>query len=460
MQTPRRTYLSTAILAALASSAVHAGGFSLYTEGSGAAIGNYAAGIAAEVADASIGWYNPAGLVFLDKEQVVLSGVGVFPSTKLSGTSTFSTLGLPPYVQTFSGLEASVDALVPAFHYALPLSDRAAFGLSVVSPFGLSTEYSTTSPVRYAATFTELLTANLSPEFGYKLTDNFSVGAGLDWQWSQVKFNRMLGTPTALQAQLLPPTLLDSLSYNKGHSTGVGFHAGALAMFNDQHTRVGLNYQSKMHHVFHGFSELRGPLADAALTDAQAVLRSDGLFSNEIHFPEVITLSGYHDVTDKLALLGSVVFTGWNVFQETQLNNVAAFSPLVGQIVTNSTTEQNYRDAWRFALGANYQVNDQWMMRVGGGYDQTPTVDVERDVRLPDANRWALSIGSHYQYNPALGFDIGYTYLFAGSETTVNKTDLLGTTSSYNVNARAKPHANLVGLQAVWTIDKEVVKTK
>nr|WP_133131170.1 outer membrane protein transport protein [Legionella yabuuchiae] len=458
MQTPRRSYLSTAILAALASSAVNAGGFSLYTEGSGAAIGNYAAGIAAEVADASIGWYNPAGLVFLDKEQVVLSGVGVFPSTKLSGTSTFSTTGLPPYIQTFSGLEASKDALVPAFHYALPLNERAAFGLSVVSPFGLSTEYSTTSPVRYAATFTELLTVNLSPEFGYKLTNNFAVGAGLDWQWSQVKFNRMLGAPTALQATLVAPTGLDSLSYNKGHSTGVGFHAGVLGMFNEQHTRVGLNYQSKMHHVFRGFSELRGHLADTinpTFTDAQAVLRSDGLFSNEIHFPEVITLSGYHDVNEKLALLGSVVFTAWNVFEETQLNNVAGL-----QVVTNSTTAQHYRDAWRFAVGANYHVNDQWMMRAGGGYDQTPTVDAERDVRLPDANRWALSIGSHYQYNPALGFDIGYTYLFAGNETTVNKTDLLGTTSSYNVDARAKPHANLVGLQAVWTIDQEVVKTK
>ncbi|WP_165474683.1 outer membrane protein transport protein [Legionella nagasakiensis] len=461
MQTPVRTAISAAIGAMLTSSAVNAGAFSLYTEGSTTAIGNYAAGIAAEVADASTGWYNPAGLVFLGKQQVLLSGVGVFPSTKLSGSSTFTTIGLPSYTQTFNNLQASKDAFVPAFHYALPLADRAAFGLSIVSPFGLSTEYSNSSPVRYAATFTELLSVTVSPELAGKLTDNFAIGAGLDLQWAQVKFNRMLGAPTLLQPFGMPPTALDSLSYNKGYSFGVGFHAGVLAMFNDQHTRVGLNYQSRMNHTFDGYSQLTGPLADVPFfADGSATFRSDNLYSNDIQFPEVVTLSAYQDVNERLALLGSVVYTGWNVFKTIQLNNVAASSPLTGPVIVTSTSTQNYRDAWRFAVGANYRVNEQWMMRVGGGYDQTPTIDAERDVRLPDADRWALSVGAHYQMRPCLGFDVGYTHLFASGDTTINKTEPLGTTSAYNVTARGKPHANLVGIQAVWTIDKEEVPTK
>jgi long-chain fatty acid transport protein len=461
MQTPRRTYLSAAIGALLASSSIYAGGFSLYTEGSGAAIGNYAAGIAAEAADASTGWYNPAGLVLLDKQQAVFSGVGVFPSTKLTGSSTFATTSpaLPSYVQNFTDLDGGQNAFVPAFHYALPLNDRLTFGLSVVSPFGLSTEYSTTSPVRYAATFTELLTINVSPEFGAKITDHFAVGAGLDWQWSQVKFNRMLGVPTLLQAFNLPPNQQDSLSYNKGHSTGLGFHAGIMTMFNDNHTRIGLNYQSKMTHTYRGKIELRGPLADPDLADSQAILRSDALFSNQIQLPDVVTLSGYQDVNEKLALLGSVVYTGWSVFSKTQLNNVAAFSPAAGQVIANSSTPQNYNNAWRVALGANYQVNEAFMLKGGLGYDGTPTNDADRDVRLPDADRYAVSVGGHYQYNHAIGLDLGYTYLFAKDTTRVNKTDPLGTTSTYNVNATAKPHAHLVGLQATWIMD-EPAKTK
>lgn len=458
---PFRTVLSAAIGAVFVVNVVDAGSFSLYTEGSTTAVGNYAAGIAAEVADASIGWYNPAGLVFLDKEQALLSGVGVFPITQLSGSSTFATPGLPDYVERFEDLQPSKKALVPAFHYALPLTDRAAFGLSILSPFGLSTNYATTSPVRYAATFTELLSVTVSPELAGKLSDNFSIGAGLDLQWARVKFNRMLGAPTLEQALGDLPTALDSLSYNKGYSFGVGFHAGVLGMFNMQHTRVGLNYQSRMSHTFHGYSELRGPLADlVGLQDnSQAVFRSDTLYSNDAQFPDIVTLSAYQDVNERFALLGSIVYTGWSVFKEIQLNNVAAFSLETGPTFLTSTSDQDYRDAWRFAVGANYKANDQWLIRLGAGYDQTPTVNAERDMRLPDADRWALAVGAHYQMKPCLGFDVGYAYLFADGHTTINKTDPVGS-STYNVTAQGRPHAQLFGLQAVWTMDKDIEPVK
>ena len=139
MHKPLRILVSTAVATAMAVGVSHAGGFSLYTEGSGYTIGNYAAGAAAEAADASTGWYNPAGLVLIREQQAVFGGVGVFPTSKLNGTSSFRTPPLPNYVQSFGGLEGGVNAFVPSFHYALPLGENATFGLSVVSPFGLST---------------------------------------------------------------------------------------------------------------------------------------------------------------------------------------------------------------------------------------------------------------------------------------------------------------------------------
>lgn len=457
MQQSLRLSLNISV-ALIISNTLHAGSFSLYTEGSTVAVGNYAAGIAAEAADASIGWYNPAGLVLMKKQQLILGGVGVFPSTQLSGNSTFSTENVPAYEQSFSKLQAGKKALVPALHYARPLNDRLTLGLSIVSPFGLSTEYADSSPVRYAATFTQLLTANVAPALGVRLTDNFSLGAGLDLQWARVKFNRVLGSPAQLQALqqgglAVTPTSFDSTSNNEGHSFGVGFHVGALTMFNDNHTRVGLNYQSKMNHTFHGSSELTGPLADPDLENPQATYRTNNLSSNNMQLPNVITLSAYQDVTQKVALLGSIVYTGWDVFKVIQLNNVAAYSAESAQTIPlNVSTNQDYRNVWRFALGANYQVNEQWMMRAGGGYDQTPTINAYRDVRLPDSDRWALSIGTHYQMSPALGFDVGYSYLFASHAAKIHTDETLNTESSYAINASSKAHAQLLGVQAVWTI--------
>ena len=263
----------------------------------------------------------------------------------------------------------------------------------------------------------------------------------------------MLGIPNIAVLGGLPPFAFDSESYNQGHSFGIGFHAGVLGMFNDNHTRLGLNFQSRMKHQFNGYSVLTGPFADIFVTDPTATYRSDALSSNSVSLPAMTTLSAYHDINDRWALLGSAIYTGWSSFKEIQLNNVAAFTANTGRTLVNSTSFEDYKDVWRFAVGANYHINPQWMLRTGLGYDETPTVNLHRNARLPDANRWAASIGGHYQMRPAIGFDLGYTYLWAAQDPVINNTTPFGTTASYNVAANAKVHAQLVGLQAIWTID-------
>ncbi|PYD22753.1 long-chain fatty acid transporter, partial [Pseudomonas syringae pv. pisi] len=149
-----------------------------------AAIGNYAAGIAAEAADASIGWYNPAGLSLLHRQELVVGEVTIFPSAKLSGTSTFASQGMPSYFQTFNNLNGAKMGYVPSFHYALPLGQNMTFGLSLVAPFGLATQWDRSGPLRYAATTSNLVTTDLSPEIGGRLNDHFALGLGIDLQYA------------------------------------------------------------------------------------------------------------------------------------------------------------------------------------------------------------------------------------------------------------------------------------
>ena len=465
MHKPVRTLVSVAVVGILVTSVAHSGAFSLYTEGSPAAEGNYAAGIAAEAADASTGWFNPAGLALIHKQEAVFGGVGVFPSVKMTGSSTFTTMGVPDFEQNFNGVSGGNNAFVPSSHYALPLGENATFGLSVVSPFGLDTDW-TGSPVRYQATFTEVITANISPAIGAKVTEHFAVGAGLDFQYARVKFNTMIGLPTFFAA--VNPALVDTLSYNNGNSIGVGFHVGVMGMFDDNHTRIGVNYQSKMNHTFHGQSRLMGPLATPGLSlgdpasiataSSTALFKDNSLFSNRVALPDVLTVSAYRDLNETIALLGSVVYTGWSSFNTVQLNNVAAPSVgatgAVSQVQINATTAENYSDTWRVALGANYHVNDVWMLRVGGGYDATPTNNLFRDVRLPDISRWALAVGAHYQARPNIGIDVGYTHLFQASNGDVNRTEAIGTTAAFNVDATTNACVDLVGAQLVWLMDK------
>ncbi len=477
MQKPIRTIASLAVIAMIASKNLNAGAFSLYTESSPAAIGNFAAGIAAEGADASIGWYNPAGLVLLDKPQFVVGGIGVLPRVSLSGTSTYTTsfpgVSVLTYTEKFSGLQGGENAIIPAVHFALPLDDKTVFGLSIVSPFGLSTNYGETSQIRYASTLSKLETITVSPEIGRKLSDNFSIGAGLDLQYARVSFNSVIGSPAWIN--FFPSNeinALDSTSDNTGDSFGVGFHAGLMLMSTDKHSRLGFNYQSAVNHKFYGVSTLSGILADPnAFTgdpisgNPNAIFTSDDLNSGNIDMPQIFTLSGYRDITPKLALLGSVVFTGWSAFKNITLNNVAVGLPIeasgdITQTTMDIVAPEDYRNTWRFSLGANYHINDKLMIRTGGGYDQTPTVNSERDTRLPDSNRVALAIGAHYQIRHNIGLDAGYSYLFGVSDAYINKTIPLGDDSFYNVNAAGKGKVQLVGLQMVWQIDSEKSSTK
>ena len=251
------------------------------------------------------------------------------------------------------------------------------------------------------------------------------------------------------------PTTWDSASNNTGTSWGGGVHVGLLWLLRENHTRVGLNYQSSVSHQFHGNSSLTGPLADPTGNfNPDNVFLSNQLVSNNIQFPNIVTLSGYHDVNEAWALLGSVVFTGWNTVKEIALDNVAGFNPIASspELIDFVSTE-TYRNAWRGALGVNYKINDKWLLRAGGGYDQTPTINAERTVRMPDADRWALSIGAHYQPHPQWVIDAGYTYL-QSVRATVDKTIALGSVNSFGVNAAGHSYVSVVGAQIKWLIDK------
>jgi long-chain fatty acid transport protein len=444
------------LLSVLFSHSALAGGFSLYTEGSVSELGVFAAGSAAQAPDPSIGWYNPAGLVLMPEDGIVFSGVGVLPNTSLSGTSTYQTTGVPDYIQSFEGLNGARNAVVPALHLAHPLGEKAVLGLSIVSPFGLSTDWGGDSALRYAGTLTELLTLVVSPEIGGYLNDHLALGVGLDLEWARVTFNAIAGSPAALQylqslGGLVTPTTLDSRSENTGDSFGVGFHAGLLAFFNDEHTRIGLNFQSAIEHRFEGKSTLTGRLADPSLDSTTAVYQLDTLSSNDIRLPNITTLSIYQDMAEHWSLLGSVVYTGWSVFKTTQLDNVAGFDVETGeQAPITILTEQHYRNAWRFALGALYDFNERWTWRLGGGFDQTPTVNAERDGRLPDIDRWAVAAGLHYQPRPSIGFDLAYVYLWGAGSSPVHKTQVFNEESSVRVDGWGRNHAQLAGFQAVW----------
>lgn len=438
------------VIAALSFSqtAVWASGFQLFEE-NGADIGNAHAGGAAIAEDASTGFYNPAGLTRIHNQQLVVSDDAIITHAHFTGNNTWST-PFYPFTYTESGSANSGGThWVPQLHYVAPLSDQWAFGFNVTTPFGLATDYANTSFVRYSATHSRLETIDLSPSFAYAFDNHLSLGAGFDAEKINAELDAVAGIPViATPSPVVLGRNLDSLSENKANGWGYGWHFGALYQVNPC-TRVGLSYRSQMRFHMKGESDLSGPMAEE--NDVSS-LRNRNLWS-DVTLPPTTMLSLYHELDKQWSLLGTLAYTQWDTFGDVRLHNVQAVAPpILAPSKVTVDLPQHYRNTWMLAVGTNYRINPQWVVKAGVGYDQSPVVGGGDGpyIRLPDNNRVFAALGGHYQATKAVGLDLGWQHLFIKDGSLIN-TSTFGTQVS-RAQGRTNGSADVIGTQLTWDI--------
>ena len=76
-------------------------------------------------------------------------------------------------------------------------------------------------------------------------------------------------------------------------------------------------------------------------------------------------------------------------------------------VMRKSTT---FEITWKIAVGTSYRYNDQWKARFGVAFDQTPVTD-HPTARLPDSDRWWLTLGGEYRWTRDWKFDAGLVYI-------------------------------------------------
>lgn len=456
-----------------------AAGFQLF-EQDGASIGNDHAGYAAEANDASIAWYNPAGMSRIKNQQVVFGADPILSDFNYKGSVSLTELtptllslappnvGLAPVTVNFPRVsdQGGVFSVVPFFHYVAPINDRWAFGFSIVSPFGLKTSFGSDTPVRYAATYTSVMVIDLSPSLSFKITPQASIGAGFDAQRMYGEFDNVGGAlsriPTRPIPFIGPPILLpdaDTTSTNKANDWAYGYHLGFLYEFTPC-TRVGVSYHSKVKHHLTGSSTFEGPIAggfEGIATDVSSELRS-GHATADVTLPAYTTLSWFNKINPQWSVMASVMWIQWNVFDTLVFNNAAGAVniPTIPFITTatniTATMPEHYRNTWNLSLGADWYATDSITLRTGIGWDETPVVDAYRNLQLPDGNRFLLSLGTHFQATKTVGLDFSWQHVFLADTINVNPPAQTIGAQTVNVNGKVKGGADVFGTQVVWDI--------
>lgn len=432
------------------SSASYAGGFQLY-EQSVSSMGNAYAGTAAVAQDATTSFYNPAGMTLLNSIEmdgsVILLNLDSVAHVKESTSNSLVGLpfGLPPVdVLGKDRQQIGTWSYIPAVNVVLPQCHRFAFGMSVTAPFGLTTAYDGDSKIKYLATWSKVTTIDVSPTVALQVTPQFSIGGGLDVQY--IKADLYQKVPVG---ETLPPIPFGG-PYADGEFTnratdkhGLGWNVGALYQFNCGHTRLGASYRSRVHHNLEGYADLTLP---------PPLTSSNGFVKSTVTLPDYANLSLYHDFNCKWAAMGSIGWTNWSIIDTVTLNYTG---PITDAIETVDLALA-FKDAWRYALGVNYQLNCRWKLRAGLAYDETPVRNAQtRTYRLPDSDRIVAGLGVQYKLSQCLLVDLGYNCLMprdCTTDQTTSNTLANGGVLTAHAISDFDSVVNSVGLQVSWRV--------
>jgi long-chain fatty acid transport protein len=398
---------------ALASTALIAGqaaasGFQV-REQSAKTLANAFSNAAAGAEDVSFMAHNPAAIGNIDGSQVSGGVAYIDASFDLKNAEATSTVGGFDYDRGGSR-QGGETAVVPSFAAKMQLNEQFDLGLAIYAPYGLSTKYDDDWVGRYHAVETELTTIDFQPTLNYRASDRLNLAVGLRAQYADATLSTAndLGTAAAMDPNnplnpIATPGGNDVIGEVTGDDWGYGYTLGALFQVTDK-TRLGASYRSEIDLTLDGELDVRGtdPVSDAAI-DLGAVRGTGG--KAELTTPANLNLGVYHQLTDRLALMANAEWTEWSSFDEL----VVEFED-----GTNSTTTENWDDTWAFSVGANYALNNQWLLRAGLGVDESPVPSAEfRTPRVPDADRQWATFGATWMPSSELGITAGYMHVFA-----------------------------------------------
>lgn len=423
------------IFLCLLSSYVYAAGYQLLEQDI-ADLGRAYAGGAITGENAVIEFDNPGAMVQLKVPAISVSTALILAHTHFSATAinaASQSLG--------SGSENPLNDLkmTAAFHYVQPINDKFTFGFGITEPFGSSAIYESQGIARYFSTKTSLKTFNFNPSLAYAITNNFSIGAGVSAQYltsitdSKYDTSLVTGSPDAKYDLDLQNTMSD---------WGYGFNFGLEYNFTSA-TEMGLSFRSAIRHRPSGDFRVGYP---SSLTAAQiAYLKSKGLKDGDVStnadLPETCLLSILQKINSNWTAMGTVAYTHWSRFDIVTLHYNTGLDPIV--------VPEKFHDSWRFALGADYRINNKWLVRFGTAYDGSPEDDANRRITLSDANRTWLACGTNYTFSRDLSLDVTYAHIFL--DTANVHQHGTGTGAARTIDAHYNnTYANLAGVQLNW----------
>ncbi|MCK6264096.1 outer membrane protein transport protein [Vibrio sp. ZSDE26] len=276
---------------------------------------------------------------------------------------------------------AKADTVMPSigiFH-TRQLNDDVHLGLALGTVGGSSVSYGNEWAGNMMMTDTTLTAVQFNPSLSFRVTDQVSWGIGAQFNWASLEMGMGAG----------------NVQLEKSSDWAYGFNAGVMYKQSDK-LDLGFSFRSKVEHDFS--------------TDISANAGSLGV-SSEISVPAIVDMSASYAATNQLNILASVQLHRWSEWDET----VFDFGQLDRNPIGLNTIDRDWDDVWKFAIGADYQLNADWRLKAGFSYETSPQDDPSKQwVDLPVGEQYRYSVGATTSWDNYT-FDVFYEFADLGS---------------------------------------------
>lgn len=342
----------------------------------------------AVVNDATATYHNPAALTLVKNPQLIGLGSVAYYRSNFNGQSIQSGTG---FTQSGSA-NSQTHYYLPSLYFAAPTKTRVATGLAIISNI-FNSDPEINSLLRYAQPGNRIQNIDFIPAIGFKVNNNFALGAGLNFSYASFDMNPISGFPSL--------NIPDSQSHNESTGSGLGGNLGIL-LRPTQATLIGFDYRTAISYTFNGKSSLTG---------------NPGITSNEYHFnfwtPARSVLSISHFVKPTLGFIGTVQRVQWSILKNVNLHNVATQVGTSPVVLPNATIQYYLRNTWIFTLGSIYRITPKWVVRAAATYNQTPG---NPNYQISNGDSIILGASMGYEINKNFIIDGSYAHAFFKNE--------------------------------------------
>lgn len=420
----------------------HAAGFAVL-EQSVRGLGNAYSGGTAGGEDISTLFYNPAGLSEYTGTEVISGAHFALPEVRFKADESSDSFNRP--LTGNDGMNAGNNVLIPNLYLATDLIGPLRFGLGITVPFGLGAQYDKDWQGRYEATDSQLKTIDINPAISYAVNDMVSLGFGISAQYVDVKLSNAIDFGTLCIGQLgiaacsglgLSPQSADGNVEIEANGWSWGYNAGIL-LKPVPGVRLGIAYRSRVNYQLKGKARFQVP-ASAQLLTATNAFRNTGTAS-ESDMPASLSIGAIYESKQKWAMLLNFTWTEWSRLDKltTHFDNPAQ---------PDSTLGLDFKNTLRASIGFNYHLNPAWTLRSGFAYDESPVPNAKaRTFRVPDSDRYWLTVGVSYRRNPNLNFNLAYAHVFM-KDGLIEREDPFG----HTIRGRFESQIDIISAEFQW----------